>query len=290
MRPGARSLGQGDVQIVTSRVLKELRLHVLVSAGGGRDRAPGARPSGSVAYTAPMHFAVRYGARRYPASLRTNSSPSSADDVRRPLFSLSGFESPTSLAPRASLTGSRPRPSEVGGLHSRDPPVCQRGEVKWRQQVPGRQWHFLDGGRVASASERARRRGSGAEDPHEGAGGALVAKARAEAFEGRLRPSKASKLLVGGRMEGLPAISKRDNDTWKSEEGRAKHLTRHPGRSSLPADGEGRRRVRTKGSKTTRRKKAPSPASLDREWRLLKRILNYGESRAARCRPTPSRR
>ncbi len=59
---------------------------------------------------------------------------------------------------------------------------------------------------------------------------ALVAKARAEAFEGRYfdRP-KASKLLVEDAWKAYQPISKRDNDTWKSEEGRAKHLNRHLG-------------------------------------------------------------
>src|SRR3954469_9754538 len=37
------------------------------------------------------------------------------------------------------------------------------------------------------------------------------------------------KLLVEDAWKAYQPISKRDNDTWKSEEGRAKHLTRHLG-------------------------------------------------------------
>src|SRR5437899_1954715 len=59
---------------------------------------------------------------------------------------------------------------------------------------------------------------------------ALVAKARAEAFEGRYfaRP-KAQKLLVQDAWNDYQPISKRDNDTWQTEQGRAKHLNRHLG-------------------------------------------------------------
>ena len=116
---------------------------------------------------------------------------------------------------------------------------------------------------------------------------ALVAKARAEAFEGRYfdRP-KASKLLVEDAWKAYQPISKRDNDTWKSEEGRAKHLNRHLGQKLAAGltvkDVDGYRTKRL--AETTRRKKAPSPASLDREVELLKRMLNYAVS----CGSLPS--
>ncbi len=116
---------------------------------------------------------------------------------------------------------------------------------------------------------------------------ALVAKARAEEFEGRYfdRP-KASKVIVEGAWKAYQPISKRDNDTWKSEEGRAKHLVRHLGQKLAAGltvkDVDEYRTKRL--AETTRRKKAPSPASLDREVELLKRMLNYAVS----CGSLPS--
>jgi len=116
---------------------------------------------------------------------------------------------------------------------------------------------------------------------------ALVAKARAEAFEGRYFDRlKASKLLVEDAWKAYQPISKRDNDTWKSEEGRARHLTRHLGQklaAGLTVKDVDEYRTKRLGE-TTRRKKAPSPASLDREVELLKRMLNYAVS----CRSLPS--
>jgi integrase len=110
---------------------------------------------------------------------------------------------------------------------------------------------------------------------------ALPAKARAEAFEGRyFDRSKASKLVVEDAWKAYQPISKRNNDTWQSEEGRAKHLTRHLGQKLAAGltvkDVDEYRTKRL--AETTRRKKAPSPASLDREVELLKRMLNYAVS------------
>jgi len=110
---------------------------------------------------------------------------------------------------------------------------------------------------------------------------ALVAKARAEAFEGRYfdRP-KASKLVVEEAWKAYQPVSKRDNDTWQSEEGRAKHLNRLLGQrlaAELTVKDVDAYRTQRLGE-ITKRKKAPSPASLDREVELLKRILNYAVS------------
>jgi hypothetical protein len=56
---------------------------------------------------------------------------------------------------------------------------------------------------------------------------ALVAKRRAEAFEGRyLERPKTSKLVVEQAWKAYQPISERDNDTANSESGRAKHLVR----------------------------------------------------------------
>lgn len=75
-------------------------------------------------------------------------------------------------------------------------------------------------------------------------------------------------------------LSSRDNDTWQTEDGRARHLVRHLGQKlaaglTVKVVDE----YRTKRlAETTRRQKAPSPASLDREVELLKRMLNYAVS------------
>ena len=107
---------------------------------------------------------------------------------------------------------------------------------------------------------------------------ALAAKMRAEAFEGRFfdRP-KASRLIVEDAWKAYQPISKRDNDTWQSEEGRARHLLRHLGKklaAGLSVKDVDEYRTKRLGE-TTRMKKAPSPATLDREVELLKRMLNY---------------
>ncbi|HTP24062.1 MAG TPA: site-specific integrase [Anaeromyxobacteraceae bacterium] len=107
---------------------------------------------------------------------------------------------------------------------------------------------------------------------------ALVAKARADAFEGRyFERLEKPKLTVAEAWGHYEPINKRDNDSWQSEEGRARQFIRHLG--SLKATELSQRhvdeyRTRRLGEKT-RRGSAPSPATLDREVELLKRILNY---------------
>jgi len=107
---------------------------------------------------------------------------------------------------------------------------------------------------------------------------ALVAKARAEAFEGRyFDRAKKPTLTVAQAWEAYKPISKRDNDTWQSEAGRAKQLIRilaPPLASGLTVKGVDSYRTQRMGE-TTKRKTPPSPGTLDREVELLKRILNY---------------
>ena len=107
---------------------------------------------------------------------------------------------------------------------------------------------------------------------------ALVAKRRAEAFEGRYfeRP-KTSKLVVEEAWKAYQPISERDNDTANSESGRAKHLVRVLGQrvaAELTVKDVDEYRTTRFGEKTVRGK-PPAPASLDREVELLKRMLNY---------------
>jgi hypothetical protein len=60
---------------------------------------------------------------------------------------------------------------------------------------------------------------------------ALLAKARIDAFEGRyFDRTKPSNLTVEGAWKAYRPVSERDNDTWQSESGRAKHLLRQLGK------------------------------------------------------------
>ncbi len=76
-------------------------------------------------------------------------------------------------------------------------------------------------------------------------------------------------------------ITKRDNDSWRSDTGRAAHLVRLLGnqRASRLTRGDVEEYRTKRQAETTRRGGAPSPATLDREVELLKRLLNY----AAAC-------
>jgi integrase len=77
-------------------------------------------------------------------------------------------------------------------------------------------------------------------------------------------------------------VSERDNDSWRTEAGRAAHLVRHLGArpaadlSLLDVDAYRAARMRER----THRGTPPAPATLDREVELLKRIINY----AVACR------
>jgi integrase len=107
---------------------------------------------------------------------------------------------------------------------------------------------------------------------------ALLAKRRAEAFEGRYFDSpKAVLLTVAEAWKAWEPVSKRDNDSHATTTGRAAHLKRHLGdrRCSLltVADVDAYRTARL--NEVTQRKAPPSSATLDREVALLKRCLSY---------------
>jgi len=114
---------------------------------------------------------------------------------------------------------------------------------------------------------------------------ALAAKWRAEAFEGRFfdRP-KTSRLTVRQAWEHYAPISKRDKDSWKSDIARARYLIETLGDRSVgnltqaDADEHRARRMMEHESpkrRGRRRRGPPSPASLDRELALLKRMASY---------------
>lgn len=115
---------------------------------------------------------------------------------------------------------------------------------------------------------------------------ALLAKARADAFEGRyFERTQPNTLTVEGTWKAYEPVSRRDNDTWQTELARARHLVRHLGGKQAgrltEGDVDAYRTARL--GETTQRGTAPSPATLDREVELLKRILNY----AVRCGRLP---
>jgi integrase len=109
---------------------------------------------------------------------------------------------------------------------------------------------------------------------------ALLAKKKAEAFEGRyFDRRKESTFRVKDAWTLYQPISERDNDTWQSEQGRAVYLLRHLGErvvASLHVGDVDEYRAK-RMEEPTRRKLPPASATVDKEVELLKRMLNYAE-------------
>lgn len=107
---------------------------------------------------------------------------------------------------------------------------------------------------------------------------ALVSKVKTEAFEGRYFDRvRVPKITVTKAWEDYEPVSKRDNDTWQSEAGRAKHLKRILGPqlvASLTVKDIDEYRTK-RGKDITQRGAPPQSATLDLEVELLKRIINY---------------
>jgi len=103
-------------------------------------------------------------------------------------------------------------------------------------------------------------------------------KLRTEAFEGRYfdRP-KANLLTVEEAWENYEPVTKRDNKSWRSDNGRAGHLVKHLG-TKKTADLTLRDidTYRTKRlAEPTPRGNPPLAATLNHEIGLLSRFLNY---------------
>ena len=116
---------------------------------------------------------------------------------------------------------------------------------------------------------------------------AIIAKKKAEAFEGRFFDKVVtSTLTVSDVWKSYQPITERDNDSSLTDKGRAAHLLRHLGKKRVvhltQADVDSYRTSRLE--EMTTRKKPPSSATLDRELELLKRMLNY----AVTCKKLPS--
>jgi integrase len=105
-----------------------------------------------------------------------------------------------------------------------------------------------------------------------------LAQVIADGYQGRtFKIEKASVLTVADLWKDYEPVTKRDNDSYRSDLSRAAHLLRHLGKSVAvhlsQADVDRYRDARL--LEKTRRGAPPSPASLDHELVLLKRILNY---------------
>ena len=125
---------------------------------------------------------------------------------------------------------------------------------------------------------------------------ARLAKALSDAYEGRaFEINKASTLTVKEAWELYQPVSERDNDSWRSDVSRTKHLLKHLGkrvcasltqedvdvyraaRSKEPAWRGGRAPLPppVKQGEKPPPPKHPSHGTLNRELETLKRIINY---------------
>jgi hypothetical protein len=119
---------------------------------------------------------------------------------------------------------------------------------------------------------------------------AVAAKARTESFEGSfLGRRRLQRHTVAELWKSYAPAAERDNDSWATDKGRAKHLLRHFG--NMQADRltlkevDAYRDARLK--EKTRRGTPPTPATLDREVELLKRPLGYA-MKSAQLKDQPS--
>lgn len=103
-------------------------------------------------------------------------------------------------------------------------------------------------------------------------------KARTASFEGQFfQTKKAKRTTVEQAWKAYEPITKRDNDSWQTDNGRAEHVLRHLGQYAIE-DLSARhidayRTVRMQ--ETTVRGTPPAVASLNREVGLLKRMITY---------------
>jgi integrase len=107
---------------------------------------------------------------------------------------------------------------------------------------------------------------------------ALLAKAKAQSFEGRFFDKrKERKHTVAALLDTYLPISRRDKRSWRDDVSRAAHLKRHLGdrvaQRLTQRDVDEYRTLRL--AETTQRDGAPSPATLDRELALLKHAFSY---------------
>jgi integrase len=145
-----------------------------------------------------------------------------------------------------------------------------KGKTWWRVD----EWLLLPDGRLTRYRKK--------KVPTREQAALLAAKVKTDAFEGRFleRKKKAPSKSVKALWNAYEPITKRDNDSWQTNVGRARHLLRHLGdkladQLSLK-DIDAYRNARF--AEVTRRKLVPAPGTVDREVALLLRVLNYSVS------------
>jgi len=116
---------------------------------------------------------------------------------------------------------------------------------------------------------------------------ALEGKVKAASFEGRFfEMARPPKLTVAEAWALYEPVTRRDNDSWQSDVGRAGFLNRHLGREQVMDLNQARiddyRTARL--GEPTRRKGPPSWQTLDHEVGLLKRFIEY----ARKCGKVPT--
>lgn len=111
---------------------------------------------------------------------------------------------------------------------------------------------------------------------------ALERKVATEAFEGRyFDKRKVTAYTVRDLWPAWEAVIRQENDSWKSDVGRAAHLIRHLGdrvAAQLTPDDVVRYRAE-RMKEVTCRGRSPRPATMNREQALLRALLNH----AVRC-------
>jgi integrase len=106
----------------------------------------------------------------------------------------------------------------------------------------------------------------------------LLAKLQVDAFEGRhFDRQLEAKITVEHCWKEWEPITRRDNDSWKSDVDRARHLVKYLGpRRAAKLTRKDIEEYREKRFREdTRRGGPPSPGTVDREVALLKRCLSY---------------
>jgi len=106
----------------------------------------------------------------------------------------------------------------------------------------------------------------------------LLAKLQIDAFEGRYFDRQLeSKTTVEDCWKGWEPITRRDNDSWKSDVARARHLVQilGPRRAAKLTRWDIEEYREKRFSEATRCGGPPAPGTIDREVALLKRCINY---------------
>jgi integrase len=108
---------------------------------------------------------------------------------------------------------------------------------------------------------------------------ALEGKLRARSFEKRnFQVDRSARLTVKDLWEAYFPITKRDNDSWRDDVGRANHLLQHVGHRKvmdLSLKEIDAYRIKRTGEVSQKTGRFPAIGTINREFGLLKRMINY---------------